>query len=40
MLFKIDGLDLPPQLKRCLGTTNVIDNSHSAARQRIARVKH
>lgn len=39
-LFTIDELDLPPQLKRCLGTTNVIDNSHSAARQRIARVKN
>ena len=38
-LFTIDDLDLPPQLKRCLGTTNIIDNSHSAARQRMARVK-
>lgn len=39
-LFTIDELDLPPQLKRCLGTTNIIDNSHSAARQRMARVKN
>ena len=39
-LFTIDDLDLPPMLKRCLGTTNIIDNSHSAARQRIARVKN
>jgi putative transposase len=39
-LFTIDDLDLPPQLKRCLGTTNIIDNSHSAARQRITRVKN
>ena len=39
-LFTIDDLDLPPQLKRCLGTTNIIDNSHSAARQRMARVKN
>ena len=39
-LFTIDDLDLPPMLKRCLGTTNIIDNSHSAARQRMARVKH
>ncbi len=25
-LFTIDEFDLPPQLKRCLGTTNIIDN--------------
>lgn len=34
-LFTIDDLDLLPMLKRCLGTTNIIDNPHSAARHRI-----
>lgn len=38
-LFTIDDLDLPKDLKRCLGTTNIIDNSHSAARQKLGRVK-
>ena len=38
-LFTIDDLDLPRSLKRCLGTTNIIDNSHSAARQKLGRVK-
>ena len=37
-MFTIDDLGLPPMLKRCLGTTNIIDNSHSAARQKIHRV--
>lgn len=35
----IDDLDLPKELKRCLATTNIIDNSHSAARQKIGQVK-
>ena len=39
-LFTINRLGLPSQLRRCLGTTNLIDNSHSAVRQRSARVKH
>jgi putative transposase len=39
-LFTINRLGLPSKLRRCLGTTNLIDNSHSAVRQRSARVKH
>ena len=39
-LFTINRLGLPPKLRRCLGTTNLIDNSHSAMRQRMQRVKH
>ncbi len=37
-MFTIDDLGLPPMLKRCLGTTYIIDNSHSEARQKICRV--
>lgn len=39
-LFTINRLGLPSSLRRCLGTTHVIDNGHSAARDRIRRVKH
>jgi putative transposase len=39
-LFTINRLGLPPALRRCLGTTNLIDNSHSAVRERTRRVKH
>lgn len=39
-LFTINRLGLPSRLRRCLGTTNVIDNSHSAVRERTRRVKH
>jgi putative transposase len=39
-LFTINRLGLPSSLRRCLGTTNVIDNGHSAARNRMRRVKH
>jgi putative transposase len=39
-LFTINRLGLPSALRRCLGTTNVIDNGHSAARDRMRRVKH
>lgn len=39
-LFTINRLGLPGSLRRCLGTTNVIDNSHSAVRQRTQRVKN
>jgi len=39
-LFTINRLGLPSKLRRCLGTTNLIDNSHSAVRQRSACVKH
>jgi putative transposase len=39
-MFTINRLGLPSKLRRCLGTTNLIDNGHSAARDRIRRVKH
>ena len=39
-MFTINRLGLPSKLRRCLGTTNVIDNGHSAARDRMHRVKH
>lgn len=39
-LFTINRLGLPSPLRRCLGTTNLIDNSHSALRERTRRVKH
>jgi transposase-like protein len=39
-LFTINRLRLPASLRRCLGTTNLIDNSHSALRERTRRVKH
>lgn len=39
-LFTINRLGLPAKLRRCLGTTNVIDNSHAALRERTRRVKH
>lgn len=39
-LFTINRLGLPGPLRRCLGTTNLIDNSHSALRERTRRVKH
>jgi transposase-like protein len=39
-LFTINRLGLPSSLRRCLGTTNVIDNGHSAARDRMRRVKN
>jgi len=38
--FTINRLGRPVKLRRCLGTTNLIDNSHSAARERTRRVKH
>lgn len=38
-LFTINRLELPASLRRCLGTTNLIDNSHSALRDRTRRVK-
>ncbi len=37
-MFTINRLGLPPQLRRCLGTTNVIDNTHSGARHKSRRV--
>lgn len=39
-MFTINRLGLPSVLRRCLGTTNIIDNGHSAARDRMRRVKH
>lgn len=30
-MFTINRLDLPPRLKECLGSTNVIDSTHSRA---------
>jgi transposase-like protein len=39
-LFTINRLGLPSSLRRCLGTTNVIDNGHSAVRDRMRRVKN
>ncbi|MBX3100869.1 MAG: IS256 family transposase [Salinibacterium sp.] len=39
-LFTINRLGLPSKLRRCLGTTNLIDNGHSAVRERTRRVKH
>jgi putative transposase len=39
-MFTINRLGLPSALRRCLGTTNIIDNGHSAARDRMRRVKN
>jgi transposase-like protein len=39
-LFTINRLGLPGTLRRCLGTTNVIDSTHSGVRQRTRRVTH
>jgi transposase-like protein len=36
--FTINGMNLSPALRRCLGTTNLIENPHSAARRRTNRV--
>ena len=37
-LFTINRLDLSPALRLCLGTTNIIDSSHSGIRTRTRRV--
>ncbi|WP_169981153.1 IS256 family transposase [Tautonia rosea] len=39
-MFTINRLGLPSLLRRCLGTTNLIDNGHSAARDRMRRVRN
>ena len=39
-LFTLNRLGLPSELRRCLGTTNLIDNGHSAVRDRVRRVKN
>ena len=36
--FTINRLDLSPSLRRCLGTTNIIENPHSGVRMRTRRV--
>ena len=37
-LFTVSELGLTAPLRRCLGTTNLIDNAHSGMRQRMRRV--
>ena len=37
-MFTVSGTGLTPALRRCLGTTNVIDNVHSGMRRRTGRV--
>lgn len=37
--FTINRLELPPTLRRCLATTNVIESPHAGMRQRTGRVK-
>ena len=37
-LFTVSGIGLTPALRRCLSTTNVIDNAHSGMRRRTGRV--
>lgn len=37
-MFTINRLGLPPRLKKCLGSTNLIDSTHSGARQKTRRV--
>jgi transposase-like protein len=39
-MFTINRLGLPPRLRKCLGTTNVIDSTHSGVRQKTRRVTH
>jgi len=39
-MFTINRLGLPATLRRCLGTTNIIDSAHSGVRQRTRRVTH
>jgi putative transposase len=37
-LFTINRLDLPASLRRCLGTTNIIDSAHSGMREKTRRI--
>lgn len=37
-MFTINRLGLPARLRKCLGTTNLIDSTHSSARQKTRRV--
>lgn len=38
--FTINRLELPPTLRRCLATTNLVESPHAGMRQRTGRVKH
>jgi transposase-like protein len=37
-MFTINRLGLPAKLRRCLGTTNIIESGHSGSRRRSGRV--
>lgn len=37
-MFTINRLGLPPRLRRCLASTNLIDSSHSGVRQKTRRI--
>ena len=37
-MFTINRLGLPPRLRKCLGSTNLIDSTHSGVRQKSRRV--
>ncbi len=39
-MFTINRMGIPSKLRSCLGTTNLIDNGHSALRDRVRRVRH
>ena len=39
-MFTINRLGLPPRLRKCLGSTNLIDSTHSGVRQKTRRVTH
>jgi putative transposase len=39
-MFTINRLDLPSDLRRCLGTTNIIESPNAGIRQRTGRVTH
>jgi len=39
-MFTINRLGLPKALRRCLGSTNVIESPNSGIRSRTRRVKH
>jgi putative transposase len=39
-MFTVNRLWLPCVLRRCLGTSNIIDKGHSSARDRMRRVKN
>ncbi len=39
-MFTINALGLPKTLRRCLGSTNVIESPNSGVRSRTHRVKH